>query len=130
MTPDTVDIIRQLGEKFGVTIDYLWPLLVNYTRWINIAWFVIDIFWICVSITIWIIGSKLFFRNLYLYNHRDDKDYIDYAINAGYMIVCTIVVIIFSIIGIAGLGGIPSNLAGIMVPEAKAIFDLLAQVKK
>lgn len=130
MTPDTVDIIRQLGEKFVITIDYLWPLIVNYTRWTNIGWLVLDVFWIVVTIIVWTRSTTVFFRHLYLYNHRDDKDYVDYNLNFGYMAICTAAIIITAFISIVSLGGVPGHLAGVMVPEAKAIFDLLAQIKK
>lgn len=130
MTPDTIDLVKLFAAKFGVTIEYLWPLLVSYTRWINIAWFSVDVLWVALSIFLWSKCIPLFFRHVHIYNNRNDAEYQDYNLNITYMVVTAVATVVFGFVAIFAIGDMPGRLAGIMVPEAKSILDLMTQIKK
>lgn len=36
-------VLQRLADQFGVGVDYLWPLLVAYTRWVNLAMLIADV---------------------------------------------------------------------------------------
>lgn len=128
MNADTIDLLKQLAARFNVTVDYLWPLLVLYTRWTNVAWLAINTSLLVASVIVAVFSLKMVFRHAYLYNHRDNKDYSDYNYHALAIVVSVAGVIIPGIIGLAAISSIPGNVAGVAVPEAKAIYDLLAQI--
>lgn len=94
MNQDTLDLIKQLAAKFGVTIDYLWPLMVQYTRWANIAIFTIDILILIGAAIVLVKAIPFFFKHFLLYNNRKDDAYVDYALHAGYSIIATIVSVV------------------------------------
>lgn len=130
MNSDTIDLLKQLAARFGVGVDYLWPLLVNYTRMYNAAWLIINVLILVGAVTVFVLAAKLFLRHVYLYNNRDDKDYNDYSLHAAYYTSSAVTCVICVAVALTAINQIPGNFAGVVVPEAKAIYDLLAQITK
>lgn len=130
MNSDTIDLLKQLAARFGVGVDYLWPLLVNYTRMYNAAWLIINVLILVGAVTVFALAAKLFLRHVYLYNKRDDKDYNDYSLHTAYYLISGLACLICVGAALTAINQIPGNFAGVVVPEAKAIYDLLAQITK
>lgn len=128
MTPDTIDLIKQLAAKFGLTIEYLWPLVVAYTRWLSLASLIIEFVWVSVAVFLIVTNLKGFNTNLYLYNHRDDDTYVDYSYHCVWFIVHGCIIALSAVIILFAVSYMPGSVVGIVAPEAKAIYDLLAQI--
>lgn len=129
MNPDTIDLLKALTEKFGVTVDYLWPLLVQYTRWMNIGWLAFNAVLVLAGVVGIVVAIPVFVKNFRLYNNRGDSEYTNYMIHGMMCIFTGLAVVAALAFMFVNLSAMPGHVAAIVVPEAQAIYDLLAQIK-
>jgi hypothetical protein len=105
-------MLRDLAAQLGVTVDYLWPLLVKRV----VVW------WYSQVAAVGLLGfSSLIFGMIG--NYGDEHDWDDDGVGAVYLISIILLVasVIFGLVVIA-------NLDYLITPEAVAIDRILGQL--
>lgn len=118
------DVLQQLADKFGVTVEYLWPLLVQHVKMEYAIWSVTElliIFLAPVVLTLSIRGLMKSVSDDYIANLEGQS--------AGLFVFCLLVTLVYGAFTIAALVSIPSTIANFYVPEAAVIKDIIKGVK-
>lgn len=118
MTDQVAVVLQSLADKFGVTVTYLWPRLVAYTFWHEAANVAIEVFFL--TLAAWV---------LWTYAHHFKRLASDLTEEELVReIIVGIAACAVGFLGIVALLSFPNNLAGMMAPEGKAIYDLFAAI--
>lgn len=135
MNTDTIDLIKQLAAKFGVTVDYLWPLLVAYTWWTNLGWLVVEVLFIVGGSVAAIKMIHAASRHIVAYHAREKsgngekcQSGLYYYEHAWWATGFSVMAFVLGFSALMAVLSIPVALASVMVPEAKALYDLVASV--
>lgn len=105
--------IDALAQKFGVTVEYLWPKAVEYTK-IDAA----------STLSLWVLGLPIMLyllsRTLRIKNEDFDKRPI-------YTIIIIITTFFSFVAIIAGIGDIQQAIGNFFAPEGAILFYLLGK---
>lgn len=123
-------VVQQFLERLGLSAEYIWPYLVSYTRMVSLVNLVIDIAWMIAMAILIMRLMPLFTRNVWLYNHRNDEAYTSPEWHAVIYVLSAIGIVIAGINFLIAMSVVPDHFAGMMVPEARAILDIVKQVTK
>ena len=82
-----------------VGVDYLWPLLVNFTRWRDAGWLIIDLLWLALGVFTWVRMSAVFAKNFMLYNNREHVEYVSYDVHGTWCGVSLVAIFVFGALG-------------------------------
>lgn len=117
MTSDQIaNVLQSLADKFGVTVEYLWPRLVTYTFWSNAINVLVEIGFIVIAVIL----TPKFFARIQVKRDRWLDSEVTVAVVFG---IATLAAVIAGFVAACSL---PNNVAGTMSPEGKALLDLLA----
>lgn len=120
-------LLQQLATQLGVSVEYLWPYLVRYTFVNSVS-----------SVVVNLIGAVIYGLFVYLSikvlragwgKDMSSKDH-DSPSGEFFMVVGGLVgMFLFGFLGGLCLEHASQYVAGVFVPEAQAVFDILAKLK-
>lgn len=111
-------LLAEAATKLGIEAARLWPQLVLITFIKSAFWSAVLLLFLATGPLIWVSRFR------FMVVHWDEED-IDFPT----IFVTLSVLITFPFIGLIALVVLPNQLAGVFVPEAITVLDLLKQVK-
>lgn len=131
MIPDqsVATVIQQLAEKLGTSAGQMWPYLVRYTQIVHAVGFGLYIFWVVVALAGAAWGAWWCRWGFSLIGtpggYRDDKLTISDEAVMGRLGFGILLMGGGLCAAAALLAGSTGELAGVLVPEARAVVDII-----
>jgi len=121
MMEQVTQLLRELAQQLGTTVEQLWPFMVAQVRWHWISSATTSMFSILISGAVMLISARK-------YKKLADAGMIDGDREFGvFMVLCVSAGAL--LFGIVVLGCVLSNMEQLIVPEATAIQNILGMIK-
>jgi len=121
MMEQVTQLLRELAQQLGTTVEQLWPFMVAQVRWHWISSATTSMFFILISGAVMLISARK-------YKMLADEGMLDGDREFGTFLVLCISACAL-LFGIIILGCVLSNMDQLLVPEATAIQNILGMVK-
>lgn len=113
------EVLGQLAQQLGMSVNLLWPKVVQATYYQSLIWLILDPLILVVCLIVVAIGIPRFFRFL---GKLDDEDAVFLScVGAAFSLAFLVIIILIT------AGSIPGVLVGVLDPEGVTILRLLGK---
>jgi uncharacterized protein YacL len=109
-----------ITEKLGFTAERVWPQIVQITFVQSLTELVIGLVFFVLSLFVFRELVKLSIRKVREAVNDEHDHYIAFAVLSG---------VVVALLGVLFLTQLPSNISGVLFPEAMTILEMLKSVK-
>lgn len=119
-------LLQQLAQQLGVSVEYLWPYLVRWTFAEHLSVLIVNLIGASISALFVFLSIKVLRSG---WGKSITSDQYDTPSAEFFQVVGGLIgMIIFGFWGIVCLSEASHQVAGVLVPEAQAILDILAKM--